>query len=223
MTEGQGKEMIGFYNYTVILTFMSLLSAITGITLAHGGNYSGAIICIALSGFFDIFDGKVARTKKDRTADEKLFGIELDSLCDVVAFVTAPAVLCYCMGVDGRIGILAIAIFCICGVMRLGYYNVREINLFFSGGGHTEVYFGMPVTTSAVAFPLAYMFRSMVSENAFILILTFLLFGLGVLFISPFKLKTLGIKQLIGICVGVLVILVVTFIFAEGEVNGLIN
>jgi len=215
--------MIGYYNYTVILTFMSLLSAITGITLAHTGNYSGAIICIALSGFFDIFDGKVARTKKDRTPDEKLFGIELDSLCDVVAFVAAPAILCYCIGVDSSIGILAILLFSICGVMRLGYYNVREINLFFSGGGHTEVYYGMPVTTSAVAFPLAYMFRSMVSQDIVVVILTVLLFVLGTLFISPFKLKTLGIKQLVGICIGVLIILVVTFLIADGEINGLLN
>ena len=78
--------MIGFYNYTVILTYMSLISAITGMTFAHAGMFGAAIFCLALSGFFDMFDGKVARRKKDRTDDEKLFGIQLDSLCDVVAF-----------------------------------------------------------------------------------------------------------------------------------------
>ena len=72
--------MIGFYNYTVILTYMSLISAITGMTFAHAGVFGAAIFCLALSGFFDMFDGKVARRKKDRTDDEKLFGIQLDSL-----------------------------------------------------------------------------------------------------------------------------------------------
>ena len=85
--------MIGFYNYTVILTYMSLISAITGMTFAHAGMFGAAIFCLALSGFFDMFDGKVARRKKDRTDDEKLFGIQLDSLCDVVAFGAFPAYL----------------------------------------------------------------------------------------------------------------------------------
>ena len=93
--------MIGFYNYTVILTYMSLVSSIIGMTLAHAGKFGAAVFCLALSGFFDMFDGKVARRKTDRTDDEKLFGIQLDSLCDVVAFGAFPAFLCYCMGVTG--------------------------------------------------------------------------------------------------------------------------
>ena len=52
--------MIGFYNYTVILTYMSLVSSIIGMTLAHAGKFGAAVFCLALSGFFDMFDGKVA-------------------------------------------------------------------------------------------------------------------------------------------------------------------
>ena len=52
--------MIGFYNYTVILTYMSLVSAMTGMTFAISGHFRLAIFCLALSGFFDMFDGKVA-------------------------------------------------------------------------------------------------------------------------------------------------------------------
>ena len=124
--------MIGFYNYTVILTYMSLVSAMAGMSLAHAGKFGAAVFCLALSGFFDMFDGKVARRKKDRTDDEKLFGIQLDSLCDVVAFGAFPGFLCYCMGVKGQIGFLAIAFYCICGVIRLAYFNVLETNHFFS-------------------------------------------------------------------------------------------
>ena len=60
--------MIGFYNYTVILTYMSLVSSIIGMTLAHAGKFGAAVFCLALSGFFDMFDGKVARRKTDRTS-----------------------------------------------------------------------------------------------------------------------------------------------------------
>ncbi|WNX87348.1 hypothetical protein RVY71_14110 [Emergencia timonensis] len=44
--------MIGFYNYTVILTYMSLISAILGMTFATNGHFKLAIFCLALSGFF---------------------------------------------------------------------------------------------------------------------------------------------------------------------------
>ena len=44
--------MIGYYNYTVVLTFMSLISALVGITLSIDGVHLGAIACLALSGFF---------------------------------------------------------------------------------------------------------------------------------------------------------------------------
>ena len=61
--------MLGFYNYTVILTYMSLFSAIFGITFAFEGHTFWAVFCLLLSGFCDMFDGKVARTKK-RTKQE---------------------------------------------------------------------------------------------------------------------------------------------------------
>ena len=79
-------RLIGFYDYTVVLTYLSLISSVFGITQAIHGNYKWAILCLALSGFCDAFDGRVARTKKDRDEDEKSFGVQLDSLCDVICF-----------------------------------------------------------------------------------------------------------------------------------------
>ena len=56
--------MIGYYNYTVILTYLSLISALFGTHLAFRGEPVGALICLLLCGAFDSFDGMVARTKK---------------------------------------------------------------------------------------------------------------------------------------------------------------
>ena len=67
--------MIGFYDYTVILTYISFASSISGIFLATRGHFNWAIFCLAFSGLCDMFDGKIARTKKNRTEDEKRFGI----------------------------------------------------------------------------------------------------------------------------------------------------
>ena len=212
--------MIGFYNYTVILTYMSLISAITGMTFAHAGVFGAAIFCLALSGFFDMFDGKVARRKKDRTDDEKLFGIQLDSLCDVAAFGVFPAYLCYCMGVQGRLGFLAIIFYAICGVIRLAYFNVIETNNFFSEEEHEKVYYGLPITSAAVIFPLVYLLKGIFTASAYNAILTVLLFGVRMLFISNFKLRKPSNKLLLLICVIVAAALVFIYINQGGSQPG---
>ena len=91
------KGLIGVYDYTVILTYMSLLSATFGMVQATRGHYTLAVLCVLFAGICDAFDGAVARTKKNRTEDEKNFGIQLDSLCDVISFGFFPAFLCFHM------------------------------------------------------------------------------------------------------------------------------
>ena len=56
--------MIGFYNYSVILTYISLLSSVFGMTQAIHGRFKAAVFCLALSGLCDMFDGKIARSMK---------------------------------------------------------------------------------------------------------------------------------------------------------------
>ena len=85
--------MLGFYNYTVWLTYGSLVSAVIGIFVSlagHGHPYIGAIFLL-ISGLCDAFDGMIARTKTDRTEQEKQYGIQIDSLSDLVAFGVLPA------------------------------------------------------------------------------------------------------------------------------------
>ena len=80
--------MIGFYDYTVILTYLSLMSGTIGIMLCLNGMghpYLGMFFLL-FSGLCDTFDGKVARSKKDRTTQMKKFGIQIDSLSDLLAF-----------------------------------------------------------------------------------------------------------------------------------------
>lgn len=118
--------MIGFYDYTVILTYISFASSISGIFLATRGHFNWAIFCLAFSGLCDMFDGKIARTKKNRTEDEKRFGIQIDSLCDVVCFGVFPIVLCYELGMTHFYSIPILVFYGLAGVIRLGYFNVME-------------------------------------------------------------------------------------------------
>ena len=120
-------RLIGVYDYTVVLTYISLVITLVGISLAIEGSFRSAVFCLALSGLCDMFDGKIARSKKNRTDREKMFGVQIDSLCDCVCFGVFPAMICYLMGVRGALGWFCIGYYTICGVIRLAFFNVLEI------------------------------------------------------------------------------------------------
>lgn len=190
-------KFIGFYDYTVILTYLSLLSSVFGMTRAIHGDYKLAIFCLAFSGICDAFDGRVARTKKNRTEDEKNFGIQLDSLCDVVCFGVFPALICYLLGVRGFLGIALVIFYCLCAVARLAFFNVLEGKRQQSEGGATKVYHGLPVTSIAFILPLAFWLQFIMSELAFMVLLHAIMLVVGFLFIYDFPLKKPGLKSII--------------------------
>ena len=192
-------RFIGFYNYTVILTYLSVVSAVLSMILAHKAAFGGAMLCLFLSGFCDAFDGTVARSKKDRTEDEKSFGIQLDSLCDVVSFGAAPAFACYCMGMDGIAGVAILCLYCICAVIRLAFFNVLEGKRQQTEGGCNKVYRGLPVTTSALIFPLFYLLRPLLSGNVFAIVLHCLCALMAFLFVLDFQVKKPDISKMIAI------------------------
>lgn len=189
--------MIGFYDYTVVLTYVSLASSMIGMTQAIGGRYKTAIFCLALSGLCDMFDGKIARSKKNRTPDEKCFGMQIDSLCDVVCFGAFPALICYLLGVRGLVGMPIIVIYIICSVIRLGYFNVLETTRQQEEEGANKYYHGLPITTMAIVLPLAFMTQFFVSGFVFVIILHIVLLVVGILFVVDFKLKKPSNKQLV--------------------------
>lgn len=181
--------MIGFYDYSVVLTFLSVASSLFGMTRAMEGNFKIAIFCLALSGLFDTFDGKVARTKKNRTENEKLYGIQLDSLADVICFGVFPVMICYLMGVRGILGSAASIFYCLCGVIRLAYFNVLETNRQLGEDNGEKVYHGLPITSISVIMPLTFLTSFFVSNTAFCWILFGMLILVGILFVLNFKLR----------------------------------
>jgi len=102
---------------------MSLASAVTGIVFAFNGHSFSAIICLLVSGLCDMFDGKVARTKK-QNLEEASFGIQIDSLADIVAFGILPVAIGLSLGLNKPIFALAYALYALCALIRLAYFNV---------------------------------------------------------------------------------------------------
>ncbi len=187
--------MLGFYNYTVILTYMSLFSAVFGITFAFEGHTFWAVFCLLLSGFCDMFDGKVAKTMK-RTEDEKKFGIQIDSLSDVIAFGILPAAIGYSLGLTEWWGKLIMATFVLAALIRLAYFNVMEEKRQAKTSETRKEYLGLPVTTDALIFPLVYAFKKLFTTN-FHLIYGGMLLLVAFLFLFKFKVKKPKLKGMI--------------------------
>lgn len=181
--------MIGFYDYTVVLTYISLMVSTFGMTQAIHAHFKTAIFCLALSGLCDMFDGKIARTKPDRTDDEKMFGIQIDSLCDMVCFGAFPALICYLLGMRGILGLMIIFVYCTCSVIRLAYFNVLEAKRQSTEGGAGKYYHGMPITSISVILPLTILFCGRLTDFTAVVILHFMLLISGILFIVDFPFR----------------------------------
>ena len=201
--------MIGFYNYTVILTYLSLLSSVLGVYFAFGIGDLGphpeyAIICLMVSGLCDMFDGKVARTKKDRTESEKQFGIQIDSLCDAICFSVLPVAIGYSVGMRNWFDMPILLLFPLCAVIRLAYFNVAEEERQKQTSDTRKVYEGLPVTSVALILPLLYSFHKDIGE-CFPAVYGAVLLLIAVAFITRFKVKKPGMKTMLSfIGIGVL-------------------
>ena len=187
--------MIGFYSYTVVLTYLGLASAAMGMILTFQGFAKYALFCLAFSGLCDMFDGKVARLKKDRTEDEKRFGIQIDSLCDVVCFGAFPMILCYSIGMRGPAGISILVFYLIAGVIRLAFFNVMEEKRQDETDEARKYYQGLPITSIAIILPLFCTLRPMLGHR-FLSELHICILTVGLLFIINFPLRKPGWKML---------------------------
>ena len=187
--------MLGFYNYTVILTYMSLISAIVGITFAFEGNTFWAVFCLLFSGFCDMFDGKVAKTMK-RNDDEKKFGIQIDSLSDLIAFGVLPAAIGYSVGLTAWWGKIIMSVFVLAALIRLAYFNVLEEQRQKKTSEVRKEYLGLPVTSDALIIPLIYVLRSFIQEK-FYIVYAIVLLVVAFLFVFKFKVKKPKLRGMI--------------------------
>ena len=211
--------MIGFYDYTVILTYLSLVSASCGIMVALSGSghpYIGAFFLL-FCGLCDAFDGKVARTKKNRSQAERSFGVQIDSLSDLVAFGVLPAsigsamlrrsaLLSLIYGTWWErplgVGVTAILIvYILAAMIRLAYFNVTEEERQKTEEGVRRYYTGLPVTSAALIFPLILLLQYVIPADVTPVYFATAVFC-AIAFLSPVKIRKpelRGVLILVGI------------------------
>ncbi len=218
--------MIGFWDYTVILTYLSLISSTIGIAITLSGQghpFYGAFFLL-FCGLCDAFDGKVARTKSNRTEQETKFGIQIDSLSDLVAFGVLPA--CIGAAMYRRLSLpksrmsqtytillfAIMALYVLTGMIRLAYFNVTEEERQKLEGGARKEYTGLPITSAALIFPSVLLIHYLVPADITPIYLAVMLFT-AVLFVSKIKITKPGIKGiLIMVAIGAIEFLAILFL-----------
>lgn len=113
----------GIFLIPNLLTTASLFFGFYSIVASYQGEFKKAAIAIILSGVFDMLDGKIARL----TGATSKFGVEYDSLSDMIAFGVAPGFLAYTWALVpfGRYGWLAGFLYVTCTALRLARFNVQ--------------------------------------------------------------------------------------------------
>ena len=173
-----------------------------------------------LSGLCDMFDGKIARTRHKSTEMERNFGIQLDSLADIVCFGVLPAVIGKCFfeefaekrnvslpcNVLSASHIIVNGIGCLlmlCALIRLAYFNVTEEERQKTTSGCRTSYIGLPVTTSALIFPMAYAMTYILArfmpDVVALYFYAFIMLVVAICFIAPFSVRKPRGKDLVFI------------------------
>ena len=204
----QKQKLLGYYNYTVILTYIGMLTGFIGIIYAFENNTFGSVICLMIAGLCDMFDGTIASTR-ERTEQEKCFGIQIDSFSDLICFGALPAIIVYSQSKHNQVVLMICSLYLLCALIRLAYFNVEEQERQQSSDTSREIYYGMPVTLSALFLPIVHGAVCLFSWRPAI-VPTAALLTMAILFLLPFPLRK---PKLIGkICVVLCGILEVGFV-----------
>ena len=131
----------GIFLLPSLLTTGNLLIGFLALILTADGRFSEAAVAVFVAIVMDILDGKVARLTKTTTH----FGVEFDSLADVVSFCVAPAFMLYSLALGrlGRAAWLGAFLFVACGALRLARFNVH------SGVSDRRYFVGLPTPAAA--------------------------------------------------------------------------
>ena len=166
----------------VIFAVISMYFAFSKMAFSEVSYIRYSLAFLVLAGVCDMFDGKVARMCK-RDKEEKEFGIQIDSLADTVNFVVLPVVIMMSLGM--------ISIYH--GISRLGYFNVHA-----GLDDPVKFYNGLPVTSTAIIYPVLGLLHGQIPEETFCLIYIIATLLTGLLFVVKIKVpKFKGIAYVI--------------------------
>ncbi len=163
-----------------VCSLLGLFSAVFGIYFAILGIFPAAMIGMLWAVFFDWTDGIIARRMKGRTEEQKLFGVQLDSLIDIVSFGVCPAVVLLSYGQFSPWFLPGAFIIVGAGVIRLSYFNVF-------GLAGKSTYMGMAIDNNGIILAFAFLFNGLIGQTVFTIVLYLLIVALAILNVAPVR------------------------------------
>jgi CDP-diacylglycerol--serine O-phosphatidyltransferase len=170
--------ILGAYNLACLVTLFGMVAAVAACMLALGGYIELALVGLVFAGLADLFDGPIAR-RLERSEYEREFGIQLDTVVDVVAFVVTPFVVIFSTGLHSALGLSIMVLFLLSGAIRLAHFNTMKAQ----GDALSSHHRGLPVTYTALAFPILYVARDFWPASSFHALLQVALVAFAVLFV----------------------------------------
>lgn len=184
---------------------IALFYAFSKMAFASGEYVRFSLACLVFSGVCDMLDGKFARMF-ERTEEEKEIGVQLDSLCDTFCFLAVPVVFMMSLGMIKPFEIIIYIIFMLCGINRLASFNVISSDK----DKAINTYRGLPVTSTAITYPLLGLFHTLVSPKIFKLLYIILTVLTSILMIVNIKVPKL--KGIWYIIIPVLAVILITLL-----------
>lgn len=187
------KYIIGFFRKCDMLTMTGTTIAFLGMICAFKAHFTVAAFCLLLCGICDSFDGTLARKYKySKEAQE--YGVQLDSLSDVICFGLLPAIITILISNGSVLSTIICIYYMLCGVIRLAYFNMLHATKTAKKGE----YVGLPITTAAFVYPVVFFLIRLIKPDLLNIILPIILLCMGTLFIGRFKFKKPNIKKIIS-------------------------
>lgn len=201
------KQQISVFSFIKdlpnICSLLGLLCAVTGIYFAILGNFQAAIIGILWAVLFDWYDGIIARKMKGRTKAQGEFGVQLDSMIDIVSFGVLPAIILLSYG-DYKIWFLPGAFVSIgATAIRLSYFNIYGLM-------DSKTYKGLAMDNNALILAFVFLFESFFTQSAFSIVIYIVLMLLSALNLSSIPIPKFGVKWVYAL---IAYVVVLTLIF----------
>jgi len=182
------RRFRGVYLLPNLITTGSLFAGFYAIVASIDGRFHAAAVAILVSLVLDGLDGRIARMTKSTSG----FGVQYDSLADLVAFGVAPGILVYLSALPPykQFGWVAAFLFVVCGALRLARFNVQQASL------DPRYFNGLPIPAAATMIATAIIFYYQIGEWAperhiYILVMIYLLS-----FLMVSNIKYMSFKQM---------------------------
>ena len=195
-----------------IITLLGIVCAITGMLFCFVGKTGFAVVLLTISGICDGFDGYFAKkVRKPHQSSE--YGVELDSLADIVCAGVFPVIISMSLGFTHWYNLIIYVLFIMCGITRLTYYNVNSSN--------KDYFNGVPITVSAFLIPIVYLiFRNTTAKFVLMIALMVSFSLLSIFYVVNVKIKKWSLQnRTIWSVIGFIICIVIVYLLVKGIIK----